>query len=108
MSNVISHASVVNLSYNAIATIPAGLPGSMTALDLSKNQLSGLYGLENVSNLRELYLGGNSIERYLRLMIDIIVNAPCLSFACSTWGLTVATSLEILDLSSNNIKLIEG
>ena len=26
----------------------------------------------------------------------------------STWGLSVATSLEILDLSSNKIKIVEG
>lgn len=65
MAGVISEAAVINLSYNAISTIPAGLPNKMIALDLSKNQLSHLYGLENVSNLRELYLGGNVIERSL-------------------------------------------
>jgi Leucine-rich repeat (LRR) protein len=88
MAAVIARASVVNLSHNSLAAIPTGLPPAITALDLSKNQLSHLYGLENVTNLRELYLGGNHIE--------------------STWGLTIATSLEILDLSANNIKLIEG
>ena len=63
MSAVISQATVVNLSYNSIEMIPPGLPAAMTALDLSKNKLAHVYGLENVSNLRELYLGGNSIER---------------------------------------------
>ena len=63
MAAVLTGASVINLSYNALAAIPPGLPGCLTALDLSKNQLSHLYGLESVSNLKELYLGGNNIER---------------------------------------------
>lgn len=64
MSQVIGNATVINLSHNMISTIPHGLPSCLIALDLSHNKLSSLYGFESVQNLRELYLGGNSIERY--------------------------------------------
>ncbi len=103
MQSFLSPATILNLSFNNISVIPLGLPQNLVALDLSKNKLNHLSGFESIQNLKELYLGGNNIERlfiaYLCHISKVVI---------STWGLTVAVSLEILDLSANKIKLVEG
>jgi hypothetical protein len=93
----------LDLSDNKIEYLPRGLPGNILAINLSKNKFHSLIGFDQVRSLRMLKLYGNNIERLVPLVQTWILNS-----SCRTWGLQTCTQLEYLDLSDNNITVIEG
>ena len=78
----------LNLAHNYLTTVPRGLPPSIIALDLSFNEFKTFPATYRLRNLVELKLTNN--------FLDNIV------------GLSVATSLEYLDVSHNRISKIRG
>jgi Leucine-rich repeat (LRR) protein len=62
MAPAISNARIVNLADNLLGAIPQLLPKGLEALDVSKNAIASL-PLLSAPTLRELYLGGNGLER---------------------------------------------
>ena len=74
-----------------LTTIPVDhLPGSVTSLDLSRNQLSAIDTLRGINSLVELRLRQNNVRVLRRRALD-----------------NVAGSLEVLDLSMNNLTELE-
>ena len=86
--NASRHVTCDGVGLTAIPV--ADLPSSVTSLDLSRNQLTVIDSLRDLSNLVELRLRQNSIGVLHRGALDY-----------------VAASLEVLDLSKNNMTKLE-
>ena len=54
----------LNLSQNKLEDVPTGIPPTLIALDLSFNLLTSLSDSRRLTNLIELKLSNNAIERY--------------------------------------------
>ena len=86
--NASRHVTCDGVGLTAIPV--ADLPGSVTSLDLSRNQLAVVDTLRGLSDLVELRLPQNNIRVLHRGALDY-----------------VAASLEVLDLSKNNLTKLE-
>lgn len=63
MAPALANTRILNLADNLLGVVPQPLPMGLEALDMSKNGIASLPML-SAPALRELYLGGNGLERW--------------------------------------------
>ncbi|KAF7144981.1 hypothetical protein RHSIM_Rhsim04G0058800 [Rhododendron simsii] len=114
----------LNLSGNAIVRITAGaLPRGLHSLNLSKNSISTIEGLRELTRLRVLDLSYNRIVRIghvcsyekptlgpkptQKLFLDVLL-APNIFSSIHLQGLASCSSLKELYLAGNKISEVEG
>ncbi|KAJ4476232.1 hypothetical protein J3R30DRAFT_3658258 [Lentinula aciculospora] len=98
----LSSLSILDLSFNLIRTIPESLSGliSLKTIYFVQNRISKITGLNDLTSLRSLELGGNRIRK--------IENLDALNKITKLENLSKLQKLEILSIQSNRITVIEG
>ncbi|TYZ68268.1 hypothetical protein PybrP1_003628 [[Pythium] brassicae (nom. inval.)] len=103
---VFETAEVIDLSNNEIERIPATIPHSILALDVSFNVLASAEGIERLKGLQEVHLGFNRLADASLLEFCPRLQRVNLSGnrLMNTRGLETLVYLEHLDLSDNLIE----
>lgn len=77
INSLSNHVQALNLSHNRIEQLPRSIPPKVVGLNLSFNLLTSFKGMKSLSNLIELNVSSNNIDKYV-LFSYYVIRCKCL------------------------------